>query len=246
MEKNGRVRGFRLLSVARWVLGLCGLLLFQLEGTQPVSATHTLDELVVVGDATMEDEALRLTSDAGNQVGGAWSPDAISLHEGFDVEYSWKISRTTPDSLGDGMAFVIQTSGNTALGDSGCWLGYNGLNSVAVEHDTFQNNPGDLGGLDFDPSENHVSIQRDDADPSNALRFTSAVPFLANGLEHTTRVTYTPGTLSVYIDDLSEPVLVVAVDLAEELGQDEAWLGVTAGTGDLPQVHNLYSFSLQL
>jgi hypothetical protein len=230
--------------VAGFVLALCSLLLLVADGAQPVNATDSLADLVVVGEATKHSSnQMRLTTDDGDQVGGAWFPDPVSLHKEFDVEFSWRISRTTPSSFADGMAFVIQTSGNTALGDDGCWLGYNDLNSIAVEHDTWQNNPGDFGGNDFDPSRNHVSVQRNDADPSNTIGFTSTVPFLANGKVHTTRVVYTPGELSVSVDGTS--VLVVAIDLAEALGQDEAWVGVTAATGDLPQVHDLRSFSLQ-
>lgn len=235
-----RIRRF----AAGGVLALCSLLLLIADGTQPVSAADNLSDLVVVGDAAMtRNNRIRLTTDEANQVGGAWFPDPVSLEEEFDVEFSWRISRTTPNSFADGLAFVIQPSGNTALGDDGGWLGYNDLNGIAVEHDTWLNNPGDFGGNDFDPSNNHVSVQRDDADPSNTIGFTSTVPFLANGEWHTTRIVYSPGELSISVDGTS--VLTVAVDLAEELGQDEAWVGVTAATGDLPQIHELRSFSIQ-
>jgi hypothetical protein len=239
------VTGYRIRCIAPgFVLALFSLLLLAANGAEPVNATESLADLVVVGDAAMERRSrIRLTTDEVGQVGGAWVPDPVDLHDEFEVEFSWRVTRTTPTSFADGLAFVIQTSGNTVLGDDGCWLGYNDLNSIAVEHDSWQNNPGDFGGNDYDPSHNHISVQRVDADPSNTIGFTSGVPFLANGKWHTTRIVYTPGELSVSVDNTS--VLTVAIDLAEELGQDEAWVGVTAATGDLPQIHELRSFSIR-
>lgn len=55
------------------------------------------------------------------------------------------------------------------------------------------------------------------------------------------------GTLAIFVDDLSEPVLVVPVNLANtlELDNGRAWLGFTAATGEAVDNHEILSWSVR-
>lgn len=68
---------------------------------------------------------------------------------------------------------------------------------------------------------------------------------MSGGNLHTARIAYTPGTLSVFIDDLEQPVLTVRVDLDTllELDNGKAWVGITAGTGGSYENHDILSWS---
>ena len=112
-----------------------------------------------------------------NTFGSAWNPDKLSLGILTNLNYSFSY-RTQPTG-GEGFAFVIQSSGTSALGDtsfSGS-LGYGGLqSSIAVEFD-FCQNP-EFG----DPNGNHIGININGqlqsvaiADPEINLRSTSDI-----------------------------------------------------------------------
>jgi hypothetical protein len=55
-----------------------------------------------------------------------------------------------------------------------------------------------------------------------------------------------PGTLTIFLNDLTSPVLTVPVDLGTTLSLDNgrAWIGFTAATGGRSQAHDILSFSL--
>ena len=117
-------------------------------------------------------------------------------------------------------------------------------NALAIEIvDTYQD--GFLG----DTSNNEISVHTGgtgechEEETWSIARMTP--PFaVANGAVHTARIQYVPGTLSIYIDDLINPLLVVPYDLFAggmrlngaavgglDLPQGTAWLGFTSATG---------------
>lgn len=55
------------------------------------------------------------------------------------------------------------------------------------------------------------------------------------------------GILSIFVDDLSEPVLIVPVNLAAtlELDNGRAWMGFTASTGEAVQNHEVLHWSVR-
>jgi hypothetical protein len=87
------------------------------------------------------------------------------------------------------------------------------------------------------------------ADSDFSLGFTTqgppAFPLLADGMMHTTKIAYVSGTLRIFLDDLTKPVLTVPVDLGTTLSLDngQAWVGFTAATGKRSQIHDIRSFS---
>jgi hypothetical protein len=54
-----------------------------------------------------------------------------------------------------------------------------------------------------------------------------------DGQIHTVKIVYASGNLAVFLDNLENPLLTVAVDLAEAVALDNgrAWVGFTAATG---------------
>ncbi|CAN0477360.1 unnamed protein product, partial [Ectocarpus sp. 8 AP-2014] len=149
--------------------------------------------------------ALRLTSSRATSAGAAWYPREVTVGEGFDTTFTFRLSSpslrcNTMDGVythcrsrgADGLAFVIQGEGPTALGRSGMGMGYAGIsNMLAVEFDTHYN-PEML-----EQYENHVSVQtrgwRDagSAHGSHSLGSTPNVPDLTDQ-EVTARAVYTP------------------------------------------------------
>jgi glucose/arabinose dehydrogenase len=80
---------------------------------------------------------------------------------------------------------------------------------------------------------------------SASLGSTVAVPSFANGATHVARILSQSNFLSIFVDDLQQPVLVVPVDLSTWLSLDQgrAWVGFTGATGGLAEVHDLLAWS---
>jgi hypothetical protein len=74
---------------------------------------------------------------------------------------------------------------------------------------------------------------------------TPAIPLFADGVVHTTRIVYQPGSLAIYLDTAPDPVLTAEVDLGTLLSLDEgkAWVGFTGATGRLYQGQEIHAFS---
>jgi tetratricopeptide (TPR) repeat protein len=178
--------------------------------------------------------------------GAAWLTAKQPVALGFDTTFRFQMS----DGIADGFALVIQNHLPTALGPGGGGLGYGGLahhiglpNSIAVEFDTFADQLGELGP--------HISVQTNGTEPNHGLSTFSLgwtlAQQLSDGGEHFARIRYVPGTLTVYLDDLENPVLTTSLDLVSLLDLDDgsAWLGFTAGTGFEYQNHDILSWDYQ-
>jgi hypothetical protein len=196
---------------------------------------------LIGGDASITaDHRLRLTADAGSQFlhgtigGAAWYAAEKSLVAGgFETTFQFQLGSSAGGTGWDGFAFVIQNSSALELRGGEFKLGYHGLpNSVAVEFDT--NLDSHLG----DPGPDHISVHTGGAGANSVDESYSLGSYNVQGIvlddaePHSAKIAYTPGSLSVYLDDLTTPVLTVAIDLAATLDLDlgRAWVGFTAGT----------------
>jgi hypothetical protein len=94
-----------------------------------------------------------LTPSVNNQVGSLIYDHAITT-DSFAVTFEFRITRTSGLVGGDGMAFMIEKDGNTALGFAGGGLGIAGLNGFGVELDLF--NDQGCGDLDSD----HLAVDQ--------------------------------------------------------------------------------------
>lgn len=220
------------------------------------AAEVSLPDLALAGSARLQDRALRLTPSQPHQAGAAWLTAKQPVAGGFDTVFQFRL--TKPGGLGggaDGLAFVLQNSGPSALGGTGSGGGFalgddtfNGdpsesiPQSIAVFFDTFRNE--EIG----DPSNNFVTIctagtPKDLRWPPPRLASSQKLAVnLKDRKTHTARVTYDPPALTVYLD--GRRVLSTAVDLATVIGPDgAAWIGFTASTGGGFENHDILSWS---
>ena len=182
-------------------------------------------ELNLVVDAVGRrcENALHVTPLVTNQRGAAWHTSKQLVSLGFTTTFDFQ----TTGNGSDGFAFVVQNDAVDSMGGGGGGLGYKNIpNSLALEFDTFQNN--------FDPNNNHVSVQTlgtdaNSNDTANSLGHVTPSFDINDGNVHQVKLVYQPGTLDVFLDDLSSPALSVPVDLAMTLSLDSgtAWLGFT-------------------
>jgi outer membrane protein OmpA-like peptidoglycan-associated protein len=190
------------------------------------------------GNAHEAEGRIRLVSAAENSVGSAWFTNKQRVVDGFETTFSFQI--TSPGSNegfpagADGLAFVLQNS-SIYEGGAGGGIGYHGImNSLAVEFDTYDNNPDG----NPEPNDNHISIHtqgrgENSADQSASLGATTNIPNLKIGKVHTEMIRYNPGRLEVFLDDMARPVLAIGLRIDTLLGLDDGrcWIGFTAATG---------------
>lgn len=198
--------------------------------------------LGVQGAATFVAGRMRLTPAEAGKNGGVWFPTKRFLQEGFETTFQFQLGGS-----GEGLAFVVQNNALPALGRGGSGLGYEGVpNSLAVEFDA--QSSGDI----TDVAGAHVSVQSRGTLANSAAAVASlgsaSAPVLGGGSFHTARVRYVPGTLDVFLDDLSTPLLTVAVTLTNLFGLEngQAWFGIVAANGAGGATHDLVSWSFQL
>jgi hypothetical protein len=133
-------------------------------------------------------------------------------------------------------------------------IGYYGIaNSLAVEFDTWANKPSYC-----EPNGNHIAVQSlgfaenrpehcagdDFANPNLGIVLPSQN--LSNGAVYTARIDYTPGQLSIYLEDLLTPLLTVPVNLSQKLALADdafAYIGFTSSTGGAWENHDIVRWS---
>ena len=209
-----------------------------------------LFDFTLAGQASLLSDRLRLVLPDFSQVGAAWyTPAASEQHNvanGFNAIFDFRITSGTSIPA-DGFAFVIQNESTTAIGSPRS-PGYPGIsNSIAIEFDTFQN------PSNGDASEREIAVMTMGVNPNSQSHFEADIGSVkspidfADGEVHTARIQYTPGapgTLNVYLDDLTTPILSVPLDLAAtiNLNDGSAWVGMTAATGGLFSNHDILAW----
>ena len=184
-------------------------------------------------------KVLRLTDDL-SQGGSAFSTTAISLDANASFSTVFNFRFTDQQGGGaDGIVFTVQTVSNTAGGIGG-GIGYQGLgNSLGIEFDNWFN-----GGSD--PNDNHVRIDLNGNVTSVAT--STAIDPLDSGAVFTAWVDYNGATDTLEVRANTTGVRPVAallsytVDLVSVLGQTDAFVGFTSGTGAAGADHDIVSW----
>ena len=205
--------------------------------------------LSLVGSARLAGSSLRLTPSQNDLAGAAWVREKQPVANGFESNFQFQL--TEPGGAGhgaDGLAFVLQNSGPSALGAGGGGGGFalgadSGIpQSIAIFFDTFQN--ADAGDL----SNNFITIctagtPKEMRWPPQRLASTKRLRVnLKDGKMHTARISYQPPVLAIYLDNAR--VLASTVDLSTVIGSEgEAWIGFTASTGAGYENHDILSWS---
>jgi hypothetical protein len=260
----------------RFVVGLVALLAApEAEGQSIDFKEFTAEQGLTLNGAARvasagEKKVLRVTPAEELQAGSAFFTEKVALKDGFETTFTFQITGAV-DVGADGFAFVIQNSGAKALGSTGSGLGYGAADageeaiakSLAIEFDTFSlKEAGADDGMDFgDPNGNHISVHSRGPEPNNVDEsyslgtVTEGLPSFKDGKPHTVKVSYTPGSLKIYVDNMEKPVQTLAIKLdafsgkgfqnASVLDADgKAWVGFTAGTGGLWENHDIQSWTL--
>lgn len=196
------------------------------------------------GNAAVAAPALRVAPNVANQRGSAFlaAPVAIGPDTSFTTRFVFRMHGSADGA--DGMTFVVQGIGSTALGTGGAGLGYESLaNSLAVELDSFQSTG--------DPNANHLGILTGGVATTHLQTYAPAFD-LENGSSHTAWVEYdgAANTLRVYLAQgivSSRPATAVmtatGINLPTLVGPN-AWFGFTAGTGGSFNNHDVEAWSL--
>jgi hypothetical protein len=194
-------------------------------------------------------KVLRLTNNLG-QSGSAFLTNAINLanQASFSTFFTFNISNPLGISDGDGqgadgIVFVVQTVSNTA-GGSGGGIGYQGIsNSLGIEFDTWDNGSGYN-----DPDGNHLGI--DLGGSFNGPTHPVATR-MNNGEDWFAWVDYNGATNLIEVR-LSETnvrpasaTLTRTADLVAVLGQTNAFIGFTSGTGAAGGYHDIVNWQFR-
>ncbi|GEM_PF-2695490 len=200
-KRRARFAPSRILRLGAWIAILMLAAPFHTSAANqscPASPNYTPDFSVNGGCLTLNHNAalvvngtstsLQVTASQGNQVGSAWYTQAQTVENGFTTTFTFQFTNPT-STPADGIAFIIQNSGTSAIGytgGNGGALGYGdddgnrnpsrgeGIpNSLAIEFDSFKNtwDPAAIGTVD-----SHVAIQSCGTGPN-----TSHHNFLCGG-----------------------------------------------------------------
>ena len=224
--------------------------------------------IVVNQNALVSGANLRVTPSALSQRGTAFYGTPVSVVYGFDTTFTF--SFTSPVSGGgDGLAFIIQNDprGTAALGNHASAMGYGAFatspagtaiaNSIAIELDTYMGGAaiGDLSGNEVSVHTNGIGDNLH-FETYSIGRVALATPNMSSGV-HTARIQYVPGTLKIYIDNLTVPVLTVPYDFTSGgnfvlggsvgglslLAGEYAWVGFAASGGAAYENHDVHSWT---
>lgn len=210
---------------------------------------NSIAGLTLNGAAIQSGPTVSVTPPVRASAGSFWRTDRQTVSNGFESTFTFRVADVAGGGA-DGFAFLIHNAaaGASALGGTGGAIGYatnevfsslpgnTGIeNSVAIEFDMWDNTG---GWADFNNGR-HISVQTNgvlDNRPSAGFsrgQFSPLADF-GDGAVHTVRLSYAPGILDIYLDNLVTPVLSVNINLGSTLGLhagSDAFVGFTAGTG---------------
>jgi hypothetical protein len=207
--------------------------------------------LTINGNAAQAGNRLRVTPANFNQAGSFFSTNTVSLaaDASFSTFFQFQFSDAggACDGQGcgaDGLVFVVQTVGNN-VGGLGGGIGYLGINnSVGIEFDNWNNGGGDGN------SSNHVGINVNGS--VNSVVRAEVVEADLNAADiWSAWVDYNSATdlLEVRLNRSgirpAAAFLSHTLDLATILGQTNAFVGFTSGTGAAFANHDVLTWQLE-
>lgn len=197
--------------------------------------------VALTGRATLVSNWVRLTPNTSGTKGALWLASKQAVTHGFETIFQFRISDLTAGGA-DGLAFVVEGTPSPVF-NSG--IGYYGVtNCLAVEYDTYYNS------WQADPNDNHISVQSQGTGTNTvfhdaSLGCTTNIANLSDGAVHTSKISYAPPYLNVFLDDMTAPIITVKVDLSSYLylEADAGWVGFVAGVGGSQENHDILAWS---
>jgi Bacterial lectin/Glycogen recognition site of AMP-activated protein kinase len=178
-------------------------------------------------------DCYQITPDLNWQNGTVWNSNQIDLLEDFSMQFFLNLGSS--DGGADGVVFVLQRIGTSAIGVGGGGMGYSSFGtSLGIEFDTFQNPEYN------DPSYDHAAIEKNgDVDHITANLLAGPVqmsPLNINtedGLDHVVQIVWnaTTTTIQLYFD--CQLILQTNIDIMNSIfgGENMVYWGFTGATG---------------
>ena len=199
--------------------------------------------LALNGSAKLNGTRLRLTDGGGTEAGSGFYTTPLNI-QSFTTDFSFQL--TNPNA--DGIAFVIQNVGTTALGPSGGGLGYGpdtpggsgGIpSSVAVKFDLY-NNDGE--------GTNSTGLYTNGASPTIPATTLGGNVNLHSGDVFNVHITYSGTTLTMTITDATTPADTFTTSWTVNIpssvgGANTAYAGFAGGTGGLTATQDILSWT---
>lgn len=184
---------------------------------------------------TSDGTVLRLTQDSPFQSGSTFSSVTVNA-AAFSTFFQFRM--TEPGGIStqgaDGLVFVVQSI-SSSIGGAGGGIGYEGIgSSVGVEFDNYQNG--------WDPNNNHAAVVRN-GNVQNHLQLTTLSPQMTDGDLWSVWIDYDGMNLQVRANTTGNrpagALLSYAIDIPSVIGQANAYVGFTSGTGSAYANHDI-------
>jgi len=211
------------------------------SGTVSFGNGFTSSNLALNGFAKLSGSRLRLTDGGATEAGTAFYASTLNV-QSFVTDFSFQLANPN----GDGMAFVIQNAGKTALGATGGALGYGPATgttggiptSIAVKFDLY-NNAGE--GADS------TGIYTNGALPTTpATDLTSSGVNLHSGDTFQVHAVYNGTVLTVTITDSvtgKTAIQTYTVNIPQVVGGNQAYVGFSGGTGGATATQDILNWT---
>jgi gliding motility-associated-like protein len=211
---------------------LAGVFLLSISWTTLVGQGYVLN-----GSASfLGGECYQLTPDSPGQAGSFFSQNTIDLTQPFSLQASFFFGCKDGNGA-DGIVFILATS-NTALGNGGGGLGYEGITpSIAVETDDYFNSNY------ADPASDHMAVismgSLDHSAPTNLVAPIN-ITNIEDCMDHCFAVSWDPVSqrLEMSVDDNS---ISYQGDIVASIfsGNPLVYYGFSSGTGSLSNLHRV-------
>lgn len=180
-----------------------------------------------------------LTQPVNHSAGSVWNTTQVNLSSNFEINAQLYFGSI--DDFADGIGFLLQSAGTTALGNTGAGLGYHGIApSVVVEFDTYSN--------DFvsDIPQDHLGFMSNgSAYHADQLQPAYPLPNLEDGLYHDVRFSWNAASKTLTVNFMSGTYSYTGDIVNSHFGGNPlVYWGFTAGTGDGPNEHKVRIISI--
>ena len=216
----------------------------QLTVTLPTSLPNygsgfTSAGLTLNGSATINGTRLRLTDGGAGEAGSAFFSTPVNVTTFTNV-----FTFQDTNASADGLCFVIEASGPTALGAGGGALGYAGTtgplsrNSLCVDFDLYNN-------VTFSEISN-TGLFTDGASPANGAGSAAGSLSFQSGDVMSVQMSYDGTTLAMQITDTVTDATYdtsFTVNIPSLVGGSTAYVGFTGGTGGLTAIQDILTWT---
>ncbi len=232
------------ISPATAIAGLAILLFLFCCGREIEAATvptisygsgFSAGTMALNGSAALNGTRLRLTDGGPMEAASAFYPSAVNV-QNFTNDFSFQL--TNPSA--DGIMFVLQNQGPSALGGFGINLGFGGVQkSIGIKFDLYNNAGEGVNSTGLYLNGASPTMPATDLSPSG-LNLHSGDVFQAH-------MSYNGTTLSVTLTDSmtgANATQSYTVNIPATVGSNTAYPGFTAGTGGQSATQDILSWSM--